>query len=130
MFVFLGLAYLTQDDFFSNSIYWPAISIMYFFNHLALLYCVNVTRLYSLCFQVLAITINASMHIVEQVSLWYNWASFVYMAKSAITWYCDRWIPTFLTNHHMTSKVDVQVCTPTSSGGVFPLHILSNIGCP
>ncbi|KAL6062769.1 hypothetical protein STEG23_038109 [Scotinomys teguina] len=34
------------------------------------------------CFQVLAITNNAAMNIVEHVSLWYDWAFFGYMPKS------------------------------------------------
>ncbi|KAL6042874.1 hypothetical protein STEG23_007559 [Scotinomys teguina] len=37
------------------------------------------------CFQVLAITNNAAMNIVEHVSLWYDWAFFGYMPKSART---------------------------------------------
>ena len=37
------------------------------------------------CIQVLAITNNAAMSIVEQMSLWYDGTSFVNMPKSGIT---------------------------------------------
>ena len=36
------------------------------------------------CFQVLAITNNAAMNIVEQMLLYYDWASLGYIPKSGI----------------------------------------------
>ncbi|KAL6073596.1 hypothetical protein STEG23_027897 [Scotinomys teguina] len=36
------------------------------------------------CFQILAITNNAAMNIVEHVSMWYDYAVFGYMPKSAL----------------------------------------------
>jgi hypothetical protein len=42
MFVFLGLGYLTQDDFFPNFIYLPAEFIMLFFNSWVILHYVNI----------------------------------------------------------------------------------------
>ena len=48
------------------------------------------------CFQVLAITNNASMNIVKHISLWYGWASIEYIPKSVIA----RLFPNFLRNNH------------------------------
>ena len=65
------------------------------------------------------------MNIVEQVFLWYDWASFGYMPNSGVAESGSR-----LRNHNMTSKVAAQVCTPTSNGGEFSLlHILSSMSC-
>ena len=69
------------------------------------------------CFQVLS-TNNASMNIVEQMSLQHDWASFGYMPKSDIAGSWSKLIPNFLRNLHTDV---VQVCIPTSSRGVFPL---------
>ncbi|ERE73974.1 zinc finger protein [Cricetulus griseus] len=52
------------------------------------------------CFQVLAITNNAAMNVVEQMSLLYECASFGYMPKSCIAGPCGRLIPIFLRNRH------------------------------
>ncbi|ERE70350.1 zinc finger protein [Cricetulus griseus] len=52
------------------------------------------------CFQVLAITNNAAMNTVEQMSLLYECASFGYMPKSGIAGSFGRLIPTFLRNLH------------------------------
>ncbi|KAL6039427.1 hypothetical protein STEG23_013001, partial [Scotinomys teguina] len=41
------------------------------------------------CFQVLAITNNAAMNIVEHVSMWFDWAFFGYMPKSGIDLQCQ-----------------------------------------
>ena len=53
------------------------------------------------CFQVLAIKNNAAMNIIEQMPLWYKWASFGYMPKSSIAWSWGRLIPNFLRNCHI-----------------------------
>ena len=53
------------------------------------------------CFQVLAMTNNAAMNIVEHMSLRYNWASFGYIPKSGGTvgsW--GRLFPNSLRNRH------------------------------
>ena len=82
------------------------------------------------CFQVLTITNNAAMNIVEQMSLWYNWASFGYMYNSDIAGLEVGSFLIFWSTTILDSRVSVKVCTPTSSGGVFLfLHILSNISC-
>ena len=52
------------------------------------------------CIQVLAITNNAAMNIVEQMSLWYSWASFWYIPKSGIAGSWGRLTPNFLRNSH------------------------------
>ena len=52
------------------------------------------------CFQVLDITNNAAMNIVEQMSLWYECASFGYIPKSGIDGPFGRFIPSFLKNCH------------------------------
>ena len=52
------------------------------------------------CFQVLAITSKAAMNIGEQVSLWYEYASFGYILKSGITGSWARLIPSFPRNSH------------------------------
>ena len=52
------------------------------------------------CFQVLAMTNNAAVNIVEHMSLWHNWASFGYILKSGITGSWGRLFSNFLRNHH------------------------------
>ena len=52
------------------------------------------------CFQVLAMTNNAAMNIVEHMSLWHDWASFGYRPKSGITGSWERSFPNFLRSHH------------------------------
>ena len=52
------------------------------------------------CFQVLAMTNNAAMNIVEYVSLWHDWASFGYMPKCGITGSWGKLFPNFLRNRH------------------------------
>ena len=51
------------------------------------------------CFQVQAIMNYAAMNTVEQMSLWYECASFGYMPKSGIAGSWDRLIPNFMRNH-------------------------------
>ena len=51
-------------------------------------------------FQALPIANNVSMNIVEQMSLYYDWASFGYMPKSSTAGFWDRFISNFLRNHH------------------------------
>ena len=58
------------------------------------------------CFQVLTITNNAAMNIVEQMSLWYDWTSFGYMPKSGIAGFWSRLIPNFLRNRHTDFQSD------------------------
>ena len=50
------------------------------------------------CFQVLAITNNATMSIVECVSLWHGGESLGYVSKSSIAASSGRSISNFLTN--------------------------------
>ena len=50
------------------------------------------------CFQVLAVMNTADMNIVEQVSLWNDWASFRYMPKWHIGGSWGRLIFSFLIN--------------------------------
>uniref|UniRef100_A0A8C2M479 glyceraldehyde-3-phosphate dehydrogenase (phosphorylating) n=1 Tax=Cricetulus griseus TaxID=10029 RepID=A0A8C2M479_CRIGR len=50
------------------------------------------------CFQVVTITNNATMYIVEQMSLLYECASFGYMPKRGIAGSCGRQIPIFPRN--------------------------------
>ena len=52
------------------------------------------------CFQLLAITNNAAMNIVEHMSLLYDWASFGYMPNSGIARSCSKLFPNFLRTHH------------------------------
>ncbi|ERE69834.1 zinc finger protein [Cricetulus griseus] len=58
------------------------------------------------CFQVLAITNNAAMNIVEQMSLLYECASFWYMPKSGIAGSCGRLIPILLRSRHTDFQSD------------------------
>ena len=72
------------------------------------LHCVNVPHLpYPFfcqgllgCFQVLSMTNNAPMNMVEHMSFWYNWTSFGYIPKSGIAGYLGRLFPNFLRNLH------------------------------
>ena len=52
------------------------------------------------CFQVRDITNNSTINIVEQKSLWYDWASFGYMPRrgNAVSW--GRLVLNFLTHQH------------------------------
>ncbi|ERE85795.1 zinc finger protein [Cricetulus griseus] len=52
------------------------------------------------CFQVLGITNNAAMNIVEQMSLLYECAFFVYKPKRRIAGSCGKPIAVFLRNSH------------------------------
>ena len=52
------------------------------------------------CFQVLAITNNAAMNMVDHTSLWYDWASFGHAPKSGIAGSWGRLFPKFLRNRH------------------------------
>ena len=52
------------------------------------------------CFQVPAVTNNAAMNVVEQMSLWYECASFGYIPESGIAGSLGRLIPNFLRNYH------------------------------
>ena len=52
------------------------------------------------CFQVLAITNNAAMNIVEHILLLYDMASLGYIPKSGIAVSMGRLIPNFLRNLH------------------------------
>ena len=80
------------------------------------------------CFQILAVTNNAAMDIVQQMSLQYDWAYFGYMFKSVIARSWGRLILSFLRNHHTDFKSGVQICIPTSNGRVFSLlYILSSL---
>ena len=56
------------------------------------------------CFQLLAIMNNATMNIVEHVSLWYGGASFEYMPRSGIAESLGRTISNFLKN----CQIDLQ----------------------
>ena len=96
------------------------------------------------CFQFLAIKNKAPVNIVELVSLGYDWTSLGYMPgralagswgrsthrflrnchidfQSGIAGSWGRLIPSLLKNCHTNFQNGVQVCTPTSNGGVFPL---------
>jgi hypothetical protein len=53
------------------------------------------------CFQLLAITNNAAMNIVKEVSLWHGGASFGYIPKSGISGSSGRFISNFLRNLHI-----------------------------
>ena len=55
---------------------------------------------YLWCFQVLAITNNTAMNVVEHISLWYDWVSFGYIPKSGKTGSWGRLFPNSLKNHH------------------------------
>jgi hypothetical protein len=68
------------------------------------------------------------MNIVDQVSLWHSWATIVYIPRSSIAGLEVEPIQIFLETTKLSSKVVVQVSTPISNGGMFPLlHILTCI---
>ena len=50
------------------------------------------------CFQVVAVTKNASMHIDKQMALLHECTSFAYGPKNGIARSCDSLIPVFLRN--------------------------------
>jgi hypothetical protein len=88
MFVFLGLGYFIQDDFFHSPIHLPANFIMsLFFNSCEIvphnLICTTYLLVvgYLGCFQFLDIKNKAPMNIVEQVSLLYSGVSLGYMPR-------------------------------------------------
>ena len=57
-------------------------------------------------FQVLAVTNNAAVNIVEHMSLWHNWASFGYISKSGIAGSWGRLFPNFLRNCYYDFQSD------------------------
>ena len=92
MFVFLGLGYFTQDDFFPSAIHFPTDFMMslFFISESYSIVQIHIFFTHSWvaghlgCFQVLTIMNNASMNIVEQISYRYECAYFGYMPKSGI----------------------------------------------
>ena len=138
MFVFFGLGYFTQDDIFffhlfafkfhdvivSFSLLSNTSLCRYTTFFLSILCFIHLSTDGHLgCFQFLAIMNNSAMNIFEQMSLCYDCASFGYIHKSSIFGSWSRLILIILI-----SKVAIQVYTPTSNGGVFPLlHILTSI---
>ena len=123
--------------FFSSSIHLQTnfkISLIFF--HWVVLQCINEPHfLYPSsveehlgCFQFLDKMNNAAINRVEQMSLWYECVSLDYVPMSGIAGSSGRLVSNFLRNTIMISKVTVHVCTPTRSGGVFPiLSILSSL---
>jgi hypothetical protein len=68
------------------------------------------------------------MNIVENMSLWYGGASFRYMARNSIAGFQVELFQIFRGTSRFISRVVVQVCNPTSNGGMFlSLHILTNM---
>ena len=63
---------------------------------------------------------KAVMNIVEQVTFCDSGASFGFMPRSSIAGSSERTISSFLRNYRLISRVVVQVCNPSSNGGVFP----------
>ena len=64
------------------------------------------------CFQVLALTNNDAMNIVEHMFLWYDWLSFEYIVKDGIAGTCCRLLSNFLEN----SLADIHgICTSMHS---------------
>jgi hypothetical protein len=58
------------------------------------------------CFQFLAIMNKAAVNIVEQVSLWYNKASFGYIPRRSITVSSGRTISNYLGKHQIDFQSD------------------------
>jgi hypothetical protein len=80
------------------------------------------------CFQVLGITKEAAMNIVEQVSLWFGGASYGYMPRSDIARSSGRITSNFLRNHH----IDLQIrCISLQYHQQWDLllHILASMCC-
>ena len=102
---FLGMGYLTLDSV-SLSIHFQANFKMLFFFLLSstLLYRSDTISLFILpltgCLQVLVITNNTVMNIVEQMLLQDDWASLGYIPKSGIAGSLDRLTPKFLRYSH------------------------------
>ena len=93
-----GLGYLTQEDILkSHPFAWKIHDVLVFKSWLVF-YCVDAShfRIHSSVeghlggFQSLAIMHKAAMNIVEQVSLWDDGASFVYMLRSSIAGAWER----------------------------------------
>ena len=81
------------------------------------------------CFQLLAFTNKVTMNIVEHMSLSHGGASFGYIPKSGIAGSSGRSISNLLRNFRLISKVIAPVCNTPRNGGLFFLHILSNMYC-
>ena len=72
--------------------------------HIFLIYSLVEGRLG--CFQVLAITNNMAMSIVEQMFFWYDWASYGYIPKSSIAGSWGRLITNILRTLHTDFQRD------------------------
>lgn len=85
------------------------------------------------CFQVFANRNKNSMNIVNQVFLYYDWASFDDMPNSCVAGSWGWFIPNFVKKKKNTisiSKVTMQDWTLISSGRMFSLlYNFSNISC-
>ena len=82
------------------------------------------------CFQVLAMTNNAAMNILEHMFFWYNWTFFGFIPKSDIAGSWGRLFPNFLRNRHTDIQRGCTSLHSPQNGGVFHLlYILSSISC-
>ena len=82
------------------------------------------------CFQFLVLKNNATMNFIEQMSLWYECASFACMPKNDINGSWGRLIPNFIENHYTDFQSGCTSLHSHNNWGVFPLiRILSNISC-
>ena len=140
IFIFLELVFPTHN-ILSSSIHFHAdFMISFLFNSGVILHCINVIHFpYALfCggehlwfFHLLAIMNKATMNIVEQMSLGWDWVSLVYICPRLIK--LDLGIEQFQTvlgSTTMISIMAVQVYTYTHNLWLSHLfHIFPSISC-
>jgi hypothetical protein len=80
------------------------------------------------CLQLLDITNNATLNIMEHVPLWHGGASFGYIPRSGTVGSLDTSLSNFLRNLHIDFQSSFTRCNPTSNRGIFLFfHILPNM---
>ena len=96
--------------------------------HIFLIHCSDKRHLG--CFQLLVMTNNGAMNIIERMSSSNNWTSFEYIPKSYIAWSWWRLFPNFLRYGRTVSHRGWIILDHYRNAGVFPLrHNFSSKSC-
>ena len=136
-----GLGYLIQDIFFSSSIHWYTNFKMSLFFFPLLTDYYSIMLMYHTFFihSLVDVHLGCLQVLLQIMLLWTQLSKCPCGMVGHPLGMCPRvvflgievdWFPIFWEIATLISDLTVQVCTPTSNGGVFLLlHILSSISC-